>query len=236
MPPFLVKATRSDTVRDSWERKAKPVMTDVYNGQRDRISNVIERDATPETLEQFLIEAFRLEPPIVKQAVQALFDEMVLGVAQTEQDALDVILDWETANDALLRVSAERAAWFADAMTQTSLKQTQGIITDWLSAEGTLAELEERISKVWVGPRPDAAAITETTNLVAQSRHVAWTESGVVWGYNVRTMNDSLVRPSHTEAARNGPYPLSDTTHQPPIDGDVNCRCFTSPVIRNPDE
>jgi len=228
------KITRNEL--DVIERQALDVFAQVYDGQRSRIANAIQR-ANPETIAQFeaaIGSQWREEPGLVEAAARQWYDDTARGVGLDTIQDYGMDLEWADVNDSMLDMSRARAGWFGRVMTETSMDQTQAVITKWLETEGvTIGELTEQMQGIWTGPRPDAAAITETTNIAAQSQVVAFNEAGW-WGYNVHTMNDSLVRPSHTATAKGGPYPMSDTDHMPPINGDVNCRCFISPVMEDP--
>jgi len=230
----IKRVTRNEL--DAIEETAVEVFGQVYDGQRRRIANAIQR-ANPETIAQFeaaIGSQWREEPGLVEAAAREWYDDTARGVGLDTIKDYGMGIEWTDINDSMLRMSGERAAWFSRAMTETSMEQTQAAITDWLATEGsTIGDLTEQMQGIWTGPRPAAAAVTETTNIAAQSQAVAFTEADW-WGYNVHTMNDSLVRPSHTATAKGGPYPMSDTDHMPPINGDVNCRCFISPVMEAP--
>lgn len=227
------KRTRVPKTTEAWEKLALEIMERVYLGQYNRISKAIRR-ADRNTIELYLAQQWREEPDIVKQAVKPFYDELVFGNAEQSAARWDLAVNWDEANEALFRVSAQRAGWFSRAMTETSLRQTQMVIRDWIQTPGaTVGDLQERVSKVWTGPRPRAAAMTESTALFSQSNIATWQAAGI-WGYGVNTRNDDRVRPTHERVAREGPYPLSDTEHQPPIFDDINCRCWMYPVREEP--
>ncbi len=220
------------THRDKLEKQALKVFKDIYNAQYGRISNVIQR-ASKESLEGFLAAAFEKEPALVKRAASTWYQAVALNAGETSLNAYNLYADYDRLNDFLFELSNSRAGWFADAMTQSSLRQTQTITSNWLDTEGsTFAELVEKVEAVWTGPRPEAAARTETTFMANNAEIVSWQAAGV-WGYQPFTMNDSAVRESHRQYAAQGPYPITDTQHRPPY-GDVNCRCGVTPVERNP--
>lgn len=240
MRPFVMTMTAQKRITrreiDAIERLALDVFEAVYDGQRSRIANAIQR-AAPETIAEFeaaIGSQWREEPGLVEVSARQWYDETAARVGLETIDTYGMGLEWGDVNDAMLDMSGARAGWFSRAMTETSMRQTQDTIRTWLQTEGaTIGELTEQMNSIWTGPRPAAAAVTETTNIVAQSQAVTIQESGW-WGYNVHTMNDSLVRHTHRETAQNGPYPISDTDHMPPINGDVNCRCFISPEMEAP--
>ena len=219
---------------DEWLVMALEIFQGVYDGQMSRIMKTLRRDAARETIEAILAYQYYIEPALVKASVQKFYDDMALAGGQDALDDYDLTADWNDVQEGLFVMSRARSGWFARAMTETSQRQTQLIVRDWLQTEGsTVGQLREQVAQVWKGPRPDAAATTETTYVFAESRRVSWEAAGV-WGYGINTRNDDRVRDTHREAAANGPYPLSDREHYPPVYGDVNCRCTPYPVRENP--
>lgn len=218
---------------DSLIAQARPIFAMVYSAQMERLLHGLDR-VEPENVAAYFAAQFDGEPDLVNDAVADFYRDAAEQIAIDTLDGIDSPVTYDQIAAQLLATADARATWFAETMTQTSLEKTQAVIAKWQETGGTLPDLKEEVRKVWTGPRPDVAAVTESTNMSATARAVAWKESGVVWGYNVHTANDDRVRPSHTEVANNGPYPLSDTVHRPPINGDANCRCFTTPVLRNP--
>jgi len=219
---------------DTLERIALDVFEQAYTGQYGRIKNAIQR-AAPDTLAAFdNNDVWELEPDLVERAVRKWYEDNAVRIGRDTFDTIDLDTDWRDVNRTLLETSRARAGWFARAMTETSMEQSQEVITKWLDTEGgTIGDLVDSMQGVWTGPRPQTAALTETTNLVTQSEVAVGTAAGY-WGYNVDTRNDSSVRPSHEAAARGGPYPFSDTEHMPPINGDYNCRCAITFVREAP--
>jgi len=223
MRPTAKKLTRSQL--DTLERIAFDVFEQAYTGQYGRIKNAIQR-AAPDTLAAFdSSDIWELEPELVEKAVRKWYEDNAVRIGRDTFDTIDLDTDWRDVNKTLLETSKARAGWFARAMTETSMEQSQEVITKWLDTEGgTIGDLVDSMQGVWTGPRPQTAALTETTNLVSQSETAVGIAAGY-WGYGVVTRNDSSVRPAHAEAASNGPWPMSDTEHKPPVNGDYNCRC-----------
>lgn len=135
-------------------------------------------------------------------------------------------------NEPVLALARARAASFGDEATATSQERTAARIAAWVEQGGTMAELIESVAEVWSGPRADVAAATEVTDLYSAGNLAAWTESGVVEGYNFHTAEDPLVDTDCTDAAENGPYALDDDDHRPPLH--PNCRCWVTPVVKAP--
>jgi hypothetical protein len=217
---------------DAIHELAVDVFESAYLGQYNRIGNAIER-AAPSTLSRFEAAAIWAdEPELVQQAVQKWYDDNYKEAGRDIFDTIDLDTEWADVNESLLEASAERAGWFSRAMTETSMGQTQDVIAEWLGAEdGTIGDLVKTMESVWTGPRPQTAALTETTDLVTQSAVTVGKAAGY-WGYNVDTRNDNRVRPEHERIARDGPYPFSNTDNMPPLD--YNCRCAITFVREEP--
>lgn len=230
---LTVKRIDPRLTRDQWERLAIKLFQGVYEGQMSRILKAIQR-AAPETIEAVMAQQYYIEPAVIKAAVQKFYDDVAFSGGEAALLDYEIYADWDTVQESLFRLSRARSGWFARAMTETSQRQTQLVVRDWLTTPAaTVRDLREQVAAVWTGPRPSVAATTETTYMFSESRFVTWDQAGV-WGYGINTRNDSRVRASHERAALDGPYPLSDTEHRPPIFGDPNCRCTPYPVMENP--
>lgn len=231
----LSKAAMPPLDRASWDARAERVFKKTYTEQMTRVLDAIEA-GEPAEIEIRVAALWPGEPNLVARAVQSFYDDLMLAAAIRVAENLPGGTDWNLVNETVLQKAREWALKFGGEMSATSERQTAQVITDWIASGGETPELVERVRKVWTGPRPDVAATTEVTRLFAQGEYAAYEASGIVSGYNVHNANDSLVRPSHRDAANGGPYPLSDTSHLPPINGDPNCRCWTSPVVMTPEE
>lgn len=218
-----------DAIRDDADADAVSVFIAAYQAQGERLEQALSEltDIEIGALEAFWIA----EPANVRLAVSNFYNQTAQSIARAGIGRLgDIKVDWSQINTAALRVARERVVWFAETMTKTSRGMSADVIRAWIAEPTTFDELIERLRHVFEGSRPDVAATTEVTAIFAEAQIEAWAESGVVDGYNVVTANDERVRASHTEVAKNGPYPLTDTVHRPPLD--INCRCDVSPVVR----
>lgn len=228
--PFI----KNDRVRNKWEREALEVFRRAYLNQWNRTRRVIRQSERDELL-QALEQLFSSEPQAVAREVRPFFDSLMTEVSAAALREVGASADPDPVIQAIINLSNDESLVFANRITETSRRMTYSIVESWLLDDGaTIGQLTDRLSRIWTGPRPDAAATTESTRLVAESRRVAWDANGAIWGYEVRTKNDGRVRPTHKEVANNGPYPLSDTQHLPPINGDVNCRCTIVAVVEPP--
>lgn len=160
-----------------------------------------------------------------------LYDDTAATAAQSALTQLPIGVDWGMVNQSVLTLAETEAQRFAAQATETSRAQTSQVIANWIETGGTMADLIERVSHVWEGPRADTAAVTEVTRLYATGNAVAWQASNVVSGMVWKTSNDELVCPIC------GPLADTDVT----FDGNLppahpNCRCWVVPRVKRPDE
>lgn len=165
------------------------------------------------------------------QAVLPFYDETLGAAAQAGMRALPIGVDWDQVNTAVLRLAQAEAQRFAAQAIDTSRTQVSQVVADWIGSGGDMADLIERVSRVWSGPRADVAAVTEVTRIYAQGNATAWRESGVVNALTWKTAEDDAVCPICG--------PLADT--ELPFDGELppahpNCRCWVVPVVKKPEE
>ena len=179
-----------------------------------------------------LAQMFGQEVETVKAEILPFYDALTADVSAAALREIGGGADPEALQPAIFRLSERLSRTFAKQMSDNSLKIMYGMVEDWRQTPGAnKGDLIERMERIWTGPRPAAAATTETTRLVAETRHESWEQSGIVAGYEIVTKNDDRVRSRHKEIAAGGPYPISDRDHLPPF-GDVNCRCTAVPVLR----
>ncbi len=171
------------------------------------------------------------EPAKIAQDALPFYDETMAVAAQAGLDVLPVGVDWEQVNQAVLQLAQKEAARFAQQAVVTSEGQVSQVVADWIKTGGEMRDLIDRVSRVWEGPRPDVAAVSEVTRLYAQGNAAAWQASDIVRGMTWKTANDELVCPVCG--------PLADTDVG--FGGDIppahpNCRCWVVPVVKKPGE
>lgn len=197
----------------------------VYGDQKDRLAAWLHLHGAA-GLDAF----FGDDEQLVTKAVSPWFLHNLTATARQAFRALELTTDFVDVAAVIERLAEEMAADFAKEMTATSLLATEAKVAEWLAEGGTIGDLIEQLTPIWEGPRPDAAAVTESTRLLSRGRVDSWRASGVVSGYQPRHRNDDRVRERHRQIAADGPYSLDDTEHLPPY-GDVNCRCWVVPVL-----
>lgn len=216
--------------REKLENEARELFQRVYGRQSQRTREYIESVMEGiETAGVGLIQQhWEEEPAIILKEVSDFFEEVAMWAA--EQAKLPISTDYTLREPLIKQVAIDRAEWFAGAITDTSNEMTAEVIRGWLDDPTNFDDLLNRVSGVWAGSRPDVAAATEVTAIVSDAQIESWRQSEVVDGFRVLTANDRRVRPTH-RAEDGKTYPLSDTTHRPPLFGDPNCRCDVAPVI-----
>ncbi len=226
MRPFAIPETKAiDRELAKLIDAALSVFTSVYSGQLGRLLEWITGGG-----ETDLTLFFAADELVVADEIAPWFAETLTDSARAAFASLEATGEFADVTRVIAILTDEMAATFAQHMTANSLVQTQTIVTEWLANGGTRQELIDALTPVWEGPRPEFAANTEPTRVLARGRLEAFRASGVVSGYRVRTQNDDRVRERHADIARGGPYSLNDTEHLPPF-GDVNCRCEIVEVI-----
>jgi hypothetical protein len=238
--------------RDRIERQALEFFSDLYASQGDRtLAAVGDGSASDAELLARINELYATEAQRGASAYAGFWRAIMIAVAFQSLTGEGVGADNPALNDdgsgispqlndALERYLAEMARLFGNRYSENSLRLTFEAIEQWRTNGGTVGDLRDIMNPIWEGSRPITASIHETTRIVNLGQNTAWGEAGF-WGYNVRTRNDSQVRPEHQAIADAGPYPMSDREHVPPFDGlfgdlglIIGCRCITSPVVEPP--
>lgn len=216
------------TERAKAEHAAQKVFTLAYAAQQKRIAAKLT--ASGGTLPD---GAWKDEPAQLTQSVLPFYESTATQAAQSTLAHYAIDVEWGLVNKPVLALARQRAAQFGDEATATSQERTAARIASWVESGGTMKELIASVAEVWSGPRADVAAATEVTDLYSAGNLAAWTESGVVEGYNFNTAEDPLVDYDCAETAGNGPYDLDDDDHRPPLH--PNCRCWVTPVVKAPE-
>ena len=231
-----------DNERNSIERDAITFFSALYSDQAELNAALFQGDSLDPEIRRLMLELYAGVPESAATEYVSYWSTVAVGVGNNAM--LFSNLDHELGQDYARGLSGYLELMgdlFGDRYSTTSLENTFDTIERWRDTPGaTMGDLRESLDTVWVGPRPDMAAVTETTRIVTESRALAWQDADT-WGFNVRTAEDGRVsaggrvRDHHQDAADNGPYPWSaqNVTNTPPF-GDVNCRCSISPVVRNP--
>jgi hypothetical protein len=231
--------------RDRIERQALEFFSDLYASQGDRtLAAVGDGSASDAELLARINELYATEAQRGASAYAGFWRAIMIAVAFQSLTGEGVGADNPALNDdgsgislqlndALERYLMEMARLFGQRYSDNSLRLTFEAIDRWRQEGGTIGDLRNMMRPIWEGPRPIAASVTETTRIVTEASGAAWQEAGT-WGFNVN-IRDVNTRDTHRAVANNGPYPWSQyEQYKPPINGDVNCYCWITPVMNNP--
>jgi SPP1 gp7 family putative phage head morphogenesis protein len=212
--------------RGEVDKEAQKIFARAYAEQHQRIVAALEAGKQEEVV-AILANEFANEPNDVAQAVVGFYEKVAVGVAVETMEQIPAV-DWGLVNSEALAMAQNNAMAFATEMSATSQLQVAKIIENWIEMGGSMPQLIKRIEKVWDGPRPDVAAVTEITKLYSKAQQVAWKASGVVKEWEWATAEDELVCPI-CRPLNGTRYSIDDDTHLPPAH--PRCRCDVSPIV-----
>jgi SPP1 gp7 family putative phage head morphogenesis protein len=113
-------------------------------------------------------------------------------------------------------------------INETTRKQTQKAVTDWIQSGSPLDALETALEPIYGQVRSQMIAQTETTRVFQEGNTDAWQSTGLVEQMRYNTVVDDAVCPI-CSPLDGQVFDLDDAEHSPPLH--VNCRCFTTPVV-----
>lgn len=113
-------------------------------------------------------------------------------------------------------------------ITDTTRKQTQNAIADWIASGSPLSVLEATLEPIFGAARASRIATTEITRVFAEANHQAWESTGLVESMQFNTSEDDRVC-EICEPHDGEHIGIGDIDSTPPLH--VNCRCWLSPVV-----
>jgi SPP1 gp7 family putative phage head morphogenesis protein len=147
-------------------------------------------------------------------------------------DALDpgmrVLVDFDHINTDALDFARRYRYDLIKGITETTRRQTQKAVSDWISSGAPLDALEAVLQKTFGSVRANMIAVTEVTRVFAEGNAAAWSSAGLVDKVRWNTAKDDLVCPICQPRAGEE-YDLNDVTHRPPAH--IRCRCWLQPVV-----
>jgi SPP1 gp7 family putative phage head morphogenesis protein len=223
--------TKADDTPNAWIERAKRFFRRVYGNQFDRVLEAVEEAG--DNVQTALATFWATETPRIIRAVLPFYDQVLRTGIEQGAATVNIGVDWDMVNEAVLDLAREEAQTFAERMVTTGQGATAKAIAQWIELGGDMPELIDRVRTTWTGPRPDTAAVTEVTRLYSQGQRRAWENTGVVKEWEWMTAEDEMVCPVCNPL--NGKrFPISDTTNLPPAH--PNCRCDVAPITMTPEE
>jgi SPP1 gp7 family putative phage head morphogenesis protein len=139
-----------------------------------------------------------------------------------------VLADWDLVNTSALEFAKNYRYSLIRGITDTTRKQTQKAVSDWIASGSPLDALETALSGVFGASRAERIAVTEATRVFSQGNLEAWEGTGLVSEAVWMTARDDLVCPvcGELDGTTVG---IGDIDAAPP--GHISCRCWLQPVL-----
>lgn len=139
-----------------------------------------------------------------------------------------VLVDFDYINQAVLDYTRSYRYEWIKGINDTTRKQVQQAIGDWIRSGDKISVLEGQLSPIFGKVRAEMIAVTEVTRVIAAGNQEAWESTGVVSKMIWNTSEDDRVCPicaprDQTEIG------VGDIDAMPPAH--VRCRCFQTPYV-----
>lgn len=152
------------------------------------------------------------------------------GGAKTLPANIQPLLDYNHVNQSALDFARTYRYQQIKGITDTTRKQTQQAIADWIAEGSPLSALEARLAPIYGESRASMIAATETTRAFAQGNLDAWESTGVVDGGTWMTSQDESVCPI-CDGHDGETVGIGDIDAAPPNASHPGCRCWLQPVV-----
>jgi SPP1 gp7 family putative phage head morphogenesis protein len=141
---------------------------------------------------------------------------------------LRVLVDFDRINQDAMQFAKDYKYNMIKGINDTTRKQTQKAVTDWIHSGSPLEALEKVLEPIYGQVRSQMIAQTETTRVFAQGNRDAFESTDLVEQVKWQAANDELVCPICGEL-NNTLIDVADISALPPAH--INCRCYILPVV-----
>ncbi len=133
-------------------------------------------------------------------------------------------------NEAALRYSQEYRYTYIKGITDTTRRQVQEMMGEWIRSGQSLDVLESKLAVVFGEARAANIAATEVTRAFAQGNMASWESTGFVRSAVWMTSQDERVCPicSSHDGEHVG---IGDIDASPPNSSHPGCRCWLQPEV-----
>lgn len=133
-------------------------------------------------------------------------------------------------NQAAIKAAREYRYNQIKDITDTTRKQVQEAMVDWIKSGQSLDALESTMAGIFGTARAARIAATEVTRAFSMGNQAAWESTGLVTQVEWMTAQDERVCPicSEREGERFG---VEDTEAFPPNSSHPGCRCWAQPIL-----
>lgn len=170
------------------------------------------------------------EEDLLWLALSSLFVSVVIkgmaeGIAALPPE-IQPLVNWDVLNTNAIRYAKAYRYDLIKKINDTTRKQVQEAMTDWIRSGDPLSVLEDTLAPIFGQIRAEMIAATEITRIFAEANSAAWTSTGFVNQVKWNTAQDERVCPICG--------PKSDELFD--MDGEkppahVRCRCWLTPVV-----
>jgi SPP1 gp7 family putative phage head morphogenesis protein len=142
--------------------------------------------------------------------------------------ALRVLVDFDRVNTDALAWAKQYRYTLIKGITDTTRKQVQTAVSDWITSGAPLDALESVLERTFGSVRAKMIAQTESTRVFAQGNRAAFESTGLVEEVRWNTARDDLVCPicGPLDGTHIG---IGDIDAYPPQH--INCRCWIAPIV-----
>ena len=173
---------------------------------------------------------------VVVSLLVGSYSDGVIGGIDILPDNIAPLVQPDFINDAAIEYAKQFRFDQVAGITDTSRKQVQRVLSDWIESGESLPALEAKLSPIFGDFRAKMIAQTETTRIFAEANEAAWKSTGFVSHKQWMTSRDDSVcvicGPLDGKIAATGNAFYSEIGGgftSPPAH--VNCRCFLTPVV-----
>jgi len=153
--------------------------------------------------------------------ILALLAGVESGVALLPANAR-VLVDFDLVNTDVLEYAKTYRYELIHGITETTRKQTQKAVGDWIQSGQPLSVLEQTLAPIYGEVRAGMIASTEVTRVYAEGNSEAWDSTGVVGSWRWMTSQDDLVC-AICGGLDGETFGLDDIDARPPAH--PSCRC-----------
>jgi SPP1 gp7 family putative phage head morphogenesis protein len=139
-----------------------------------------------------------------------------------------ILADFDRVNTDALEFARQYRYELIKGITDTTRKQTQKAISDWISSGAPLDALEAVLDKTFGPVRARMIAQTETTRVYAVANQAAFESTGLVDQMEIRNAADDRVCPICVPKGGTR-IEIGAVINLPPFH--IGCRCWVQPVV-----
>lgn len=172
------------------------------------------------------------EEDLMWEAITSLYLSALFAGVDGGIDALppeaQALVDFDVINTNALKQAQEYRYDLIKGINDTTRKQTQEAMANWVKSGDSLDVLESSLASVFGEKRAEMIAATETTRIFSEGNALAWQSTGFVNQVRFNTSEDDSVCP-YCSPLDGQVFDVDDYGHKPPIH--ASCRCWNTPVV-----